>query len=208
MAHPAASIKSLYSGVGNFTDSDYNETASLKHPRAFDDSPSVATPSYTSSAYDEARADPYLRTPANQRAQQSSTPQDSMDWYDNRSNGTNLLLLSDYSDYQHSLIPARAYPSDLDQLEVCPSENISRPQSRNSTTSCLSTTATKDGIEGKRLSRHAPKALFGNLMGHKPPRLALPLREKPLKSDLDDAGFPPILILEKVQLMNTETLEK
>lgn len=35
-------------------------------------------------------------------------------------------------------------------------ESISRPWSRNSTTSCLSTTATKDGVEGKRFHRHGP----------------------------------------------------
>lgn len=38
-----------------------------------------------------------------------------------------------------------------------------RPLSRNSTTSCLLTTATKDGIEGKRFHRHGPTNYSSNV---------------------------------------------
>lgn len=43
---------------------------------------------------------------------------------------------------------------------------ISRPWSRNSTTSCLSTTATKDGVEGKRFHRHGPTAYSTNILAN------------------------------------------
>ena len=44
------------------------------------------------------------------------------------------------------------------------SESSSRPLSRNLTTSCLSTTATKDGIEGKRLHRRGPTAFANSII--------------------------------------------
>ena len=41
---------------------------------------------------------------------------------------------------------------------------IFRPLSQNSTTSCLSTTATKDGIEGRHIHRHGPSAYSQNII--------------------------------------------
>lgn len=43
-------------------------------------------------------------------------------------------------------------------------EPVSRPMSRNSTTSCISTTATKDGFEGKRFHRHGPTLYATNII--------------------------------------------
>lgn len=49
-------------------------------------------------------------------------------------------------------------------------EPASRPWSRNSTTSCLSTTATKDGVEGKMLHRLGPtlysNTIIANMLHH------------------------------------------
>lgn len=62
-------------------------------------------------------------------------------------------------------------------------ESISRPLSRSSTTSCLSTTATKDGVEGKRHRRYGHTSYFNNVLSNMlqqqhfddSPRLASPV---------------------------------
>jgi hypothetical protein len=53
-----------------------------------------------------------------------------------------------------------------DSLDTSFSPDFSRPLSRNSTTSCLSTTATKDGIEGKRFRRHGPTTYSSNIIAN------------------------------------------
>lgn len=99
---------------------------------------------------------------------------------------TSLSLLSSTSDYQQQLAGGggeevastigESRPRTPDR-EISPeqdanmgSENyidsFSRPLSRNSTTSCLSTTATKDGIEGNRLHRHGPTSYSNNIISN------------------------------------------
>jgi hypothetical protein len=53
-----------------------------------------------------------------------------------------------------------------DSVDTSFSPDFSRPLSRNSTTSCLSTTATKDGIEGRRFRRHGPTTYSSNIIAN------------------------------------------
>ncbi|KAK6457564.1 uncharacterized protein RJT20DRAFT_125340 [Scheffersomyces xylosifermentans] len=80
---------------------------------------------------------------------------------------TNLSLASTASDYQQN------YNTDdqMDSLSTPPPDYLqadpfSRPISSNSTTSCLSTTATKDGVEGKRFHRHGPTTYSSNIIAN------------------------------------------
>ncbi|CAK7900037.1 hypothetical protein CAAN1_05S04478 [[Candida] anglica] len=79
---------------------------------------------------------------------------------------SNISIASTTSDYQNLPVISpygdRDISPDLSNVNV--SESFSRPLSRNSNTSCLSTTATKDGIEGKRLHRHGPTSYSNNIL--------------------------------------------
>lgn len=76
---------------------------------------------------------------------------------------TSELLISSVSDYQGAALEPQG-PSKTSELELelgC-LEPSSRPLSRNLTTSCLSTTATKDGVAGNKFKRayHPPLAVL------------------------------------------------
>lgn len=90
------------------------------------------------------------------------------DNFEIQSSSTNISLASSESDYQQAFNTDQEYLLDSSQRETGNSEalEISRPVSRNSTTSCLSTTATKDGVEGKKLHRHGPTPYFSNVIAN------------------------------------------
>lgn len=115
MSHPAASIKSIFSGKVNFDSPDYE---------------------YPPSDADEAS----LRL--------SNDSADSI-------TSKNLATLADQQHINQGSDDSGDIPDLL---------SFSRPLSRNSTTSCLSTTATKDGIEGKRFHRHGPTPYSSNII--------------------------------------------
>ncbi|CAK9438786.1 uncharacterized protein LODBEIA_P30100 [Lodderomyces beijingensis] len=82
---------------------------------------------------------------------------------------TNESLVSENSNYQNILSEDEgvydfaSYRKSNDHLMPDP---YSRPLSQNSTTSCLSTTATKDGIQGKRLRRFGPSAYVSDVISN------------------------------------------
>lgn len=133
------------------------------------------------------------------------------DFYDGKNNSTNISLISASSDYQHDLLSD--YP-ESDAHEAALIEPHSRPLSRNSVTSCLSTTATKDGVEGKRVPKLQTKLFDSKVhsfqgfalssdqanFGSSPSDL-----NSKLRSELDSMSLPPISLKEKVQMMNDTT---
>lgn len=195
MSHPAASIKSIFSGRVNLTDTEYDDASTTRDSYADSrqeyqddqeypdrvlvnignfDSDAVESQqderyerssdfSYTKPALRDPRdADSYSVSSKNLRIM--ALQKGSAEPYDQRSSSTNISLASSGSDYQQSFIPDQdAYLLDSSQIDVGADE-ISRPVSRNSTTSCLLTTATKDGIEGKKLHRHGPTPYFSSVI--------------------------------------------
>lgn len=132
---------------------------------------------------------------------------------------TNESVASSCSDYQHP------FAADTDSFSLATnqgivSESFSRPASRNSTTSCLSTTATKDGVEGKKIYRHGPLPYFTNVinnMVHLQQQQLQPVPQRapgylgtqeiprPLKADIDALAQPPVTLAEKIVYMNNDT---
>lgn len=195
MSHPAASIKSIFSGKVNLTDSgledisdnnasfrgsqqnDENDTsADLQKPKgylsdddinsdsSYHDPPSqLRTPAPLISTSAPSDGDNYSVSSRNLRIMMMQKGET----YDPLNLSTNVSLASSGSDYQAPLPnDAATYNSDLSQNGLLLSDSISRPISRNSTTSCLSTTATKDGIEGKKLHRHGPTPYFSSVIAN------------------------------------------
>lgn len=136
---------------------------------------------------------------------------------------TNVSVASSCSDYQHPFV------ADTDSFSLATnqgviSESISRPGSRNSMTSCLSTTATKDGVEGKKIHRHGPSPYFANVinnMVHLQQANTQPITlrnssyqggvvesSKPRKADIDAVSQPPVTLQEKVMLMNMDNSKR
>ncbi|KAG2731936.1 hypothetical protein G9P44_005523 [Scheffersomyces stipitis] len=79
---------------------------------------------------------------------------------------TNLSLASTASDYQQNYTDDPSETLSTPPPDYLQADPFSRPISRNSTTSCLSTTATKDGIEGKRFHRHGPTTYSSNIIAN------------------------------------------
>lgn len=136
---------------------------------------------------------------------------------------TNVSVASSCSDYQHP------FAADTDSFSLATnqgliSEGISRPGSRNSMTSCLSTTATKDGVEGKKIHRHGPSPYFANVisnMVHQQQANAPPMTlrtssyqgtvqepPKARKADIDAVSQPQVTLQEKVMLMNMDNSKR
>ncbi|RKP31904.1 hypothetical protein METBISCDRAFT_26207 [Metschnikowia bicuspidata] len=134
---------------------------------------------------------------------------------------TNMSVASSWSDYQHPFGTDRDDYS-LGTSQAGTGERFSRPASRNSTTSCFSTTATKDGVEGKRIHRHGPSPYFANVinnMVHLQQQQYQQVAQRagahsgtedthrPKKADIDALAQPPVTIQEKLVLMNGELLK-
>lgn len=228
MSHPAASIKSIFSGKVNLTDpdlvDDYDSTpkdstyGDLKKENDYDVPDSYAENSSTEYEV-QPGDDSYSVSSKNLRIMAMQKGQ----LYSNFNSSTNISLASSGSDYQQTDIPNDVeYNSDSSQLELNPSDSFSRPVSRNSTTSCLSTTATKDGVEGKKLHRHGPTPYFSsviaNMILH---QTASPQPQRgTLSTDLSTASQisgetgrkrveiesrgPPVTLNEKISLMNAD----
>lgn len=173
MSDPAASIKSIYSGKTNEVDvdlyeygdsSDFDAGHEASHNVTMGDIRdrlgSAASPSSHMSNLSISSRN--LRT-LNGTLQAAPMYQ--------LSSSTNISIASSTSEYQHTgseISEASQVPDDAKDYEglaaVGSDRNTrdplqfeeNRPVSRNSTTSCLSTTATKDGVEGKRFHRYGP----------------------------------------------------
>lgn len=104
------------------------------------------------------------------------------DTFEGTHSSTNASLASSNSDYQNAYIATGANtgtssPAFADG--AFDTEVASRPLSRNSTTSCLSTTATKDGIEGKKHHRHGHTPYFANILTNMLQQQQLNLHDSP-----------------------------
>lgn len=198
MSHPAASIKSIFSGRLNLTDTEYDDVSTAKNSYSdsrqdyleseypdrvlvsignYDSESMVGQDSSSLCPNEFAATKPLFRDPRDPRdkdAESFSVSSKNLrimalqrgtgDFYDPRSSSTNVSLASSGSDYQQSFVPDQeAYLLDSN-LNDEGGGDISRPVSRNSTTSCLLTTATKDGIEGKKLHRHGPTPYFSSVI--------------------------------------------
>lgn len=188
MSHPAASIKSIFSGKVNLTDTEYDDSSARdstscsdsrqdhETPQGADrvlvnveryDRELLGDPSFDPEKHGARDADSFSVSSKNLRIMML---QKGSDVSDLRSSSTNVSLASSGSDYQQAFAPDPdvAYTSDSSQHDgdLDAGDAISRPVSRNSTTLCLLTTATKDGIEGKRLHRHGPTAYFSNVIAN------------------------------------------
>lgn len=195
MSHPAASIKSIFSGKVNLTDSGLEDVsdnnASFRDGQQNDGQDSSADFSKPKSYFsdDEPNSDSSYHDTPNQLRNptpmiSTSAPSDGDNYsvssrnlrlmmmqkgevYDPQNLSTNISLASSGSDYQAPIPNDPAtYNSDASQNGLLLSESLSRPLSRNSTTSCLSTTATKDGVEGKKLHRHGPTPYFSSVIAN------------------------------------------
>ena len=152
MSHPAASVKSIFSGKVNFDSmDDFDQSSNLEFNSDVEDSSSRFSGDSGNSITSKNLRN-LSETLGNQRAVKVINNS-----YSNVSNG------SSESEYQHTSLEGGIDQSGLDLLQPDP---FSRPISRNSTTSCLSTTATKDGIEGKRFHRYGPTPYSSNIISN------------------------------------------
>ena len=205
MSHPAASIKSIFSGKVNLTDSGLADVSDCNDGSgSFRDTTQsetseltgdlarkiTSTKSYHSDddlyselSYHELPTNNQLRNPAPLISTNAASDNDNYsvssrnlklmmmqkgEVYDPHNSSTNISLASSGSDYQAPLPndTATCNSDNNSQNGAFLSESFSRPLSRNSTTSCLSTTATKDGVEGKKLHRHGPTPYFSSVIAN------------------------------------------
>lgn len=179
MSHPAASVRSIYSGKVNLDSPDelYNldsnnnssaEVSSISQSTSSTNNQNLPRVQLeeVSSSQSQHRV-----TSKNLKSLENSTLVKPTSRFDNNNyNGTNSSLVSTESEYQNDLIDAESLDTEGDNdiiaapLPLDYADPFSRPLSRNSTTSCLSTTATKDGIEGRRFRRHGPTAYSSHII--------------------------------------------
>lgn len=167
MAHPAASIKSIYSGRMNIDGEE--ETVSFECGTSTGpDEGSVSGQETNDSSSKISKDSSQSVTSKNLRSLMRSLSPGRAQKVQGHNSWTNASVASTESDYQLALTQTSpnlaSNSNDMagEYLGPFPLTSFSRPLSRNSTTSCLSTTATKDGIEGKRLSRHGPSQYSNN----------------------------------------------
>lgn len=190
MSHPAASVKSIFSGKVNFDsmdDFDMNSNAD------YDSDPEDSL-SRLSGDSGNSITSRNLRN-----LTETLGPQRALKDIDN--SFSNYSAGSGESEYQHTS------ERGVDQLglDLLQPDPFSRPLSRNSTISCLSTTATKDGVEGRRFHRYGPTTYSSNIIANmmhqqaeKPDEvLSASEGERPLSPGLSD--------LRKVKVSSTYT---
>ncbi|ODV77619.1 uncharacterized protein CANTADRAFT_340033 [Suhomyces tanzawaensis NRRL Y-17324] len=162
MSHPAASVKSIFSGKVNLDSlEDFDQ---LEYP---------SNRSYNLE-YDKSNFD--YEDDASSRFSHDSN------YSFGSKNGSARLSEAGPGSNHISRLSSGSFNSDIHQRldsesssmmgnpgqEYTPSlsEPISRPLSRNSTTSCLSVTATKDGIEGKKFHRSGPSPYSAKIIAN------------------------------------------
>ncbi|KAM9911228.1 hypothetical protein OXX59_006836 [Metschnikowia pulcherrima] len=196
MADSAASIRSIYSGKGAFSEGeseDYSGGSSLPpssngdhHERdsksdyhrfqenfaAINSGPLPKSPDAetSQSVKSSLKRSPDLLNIQNSKSNGNSPigPETQVvspgppEWYENQYSSTNVSVASSFSEYQSGT------KSGDERFDNGRSEDYPRPLSRNSTTSGFSTTATKDGVEGKRPNKATPKSPLANVVAGKP----------------------------------------
>lgn len=158
MSHPAASIKSIISGKTNLDTPDNLEPFQYSNDSTSFDADSSYDPDDDSvSRFSEDSG--YSVSSRNLKNLSAPVPPSRSQLYQ-QSSSTNVSIASSGSDYQLGLVGGGPV------VDPVPQDAYSRPTSRNSTTSCLSTTATKDGVEGRRLHRHGPSPYSSHLISN------------------------------------------
>lgn len=173
MSHPAASIKSIFSGKTNL-----DTPENLEPYEFYNNSPNDSYDNYDDSSSRFSQDSNYSINSRNLKNLNSSAPSgyNKLALY-RQNSSTNISIASSGSDYQQGLIngsidsrdspPATTADSAIEQKNaLLQFEAYSRPVSRNSATSCLSTTATKDGIEGRKLHRYGPSVYSSNIISN------------------------------------------
>lgn len=248
MSHPAASIKSIYSGKVNVSDMDNDNMSRAdvspeygpRHPMHLEDlDDSCSERSYTkeSAIYGKeegtnlygkdgfplkevtSNSDNFSVTSRNLRImaiQKGTTGLTNLP-----SSSTNISLASSGSDYQQVYIPdLDGYNSDSSQAGIAGSDSFSRPLSRNSNISNFSTTATKDGVEGKRwvhgltpyMSQGTSGALHQQQQHQRGQALSLDSSnlfsfgdKRPVAAaEIDALGLPPVTLREKIGMLDRD----
>ncbi|CAH01389.1 uncharacterized protein KLLA0_C07601g [Kluyveromyces lactis] len=87
---------------------------------------------------------------------------------------------------------------------------ISRPLSRSSVTSGLSMTATKDGVEGRRVQRYGIPQYSLNLLNSMSQSYWKPKKNNGsnVADELDSPIGPPMTLREKIKLLSTDALSR
>lgn len=149
MSHPAASIKSIYSGKMNFDSESLDDFGSQE---------SLSSKNSKLTGYYDSR-DPRMKP--------VMSPSNINTFSDNLNDSSNVSISSDEYD-RNEVFLNQSLDKSLDEADsrddsmYLPSPNLSR----NSTTSCLSTTATKDGVEGRKLHRNGPNPYSNQLIAN------------------------------------------
>lgn len=86
------------------------------------------------------------------------------------------------------------------------SATISRPLSRSSVTSGLSMTATKDGVEGRRVQRYGIPQYSLNILNSMSQSHWKPKKNGP--EDVDSPIGPPMSLRDRIKLLSTDTLSR
>lgn len=181
MSHPAASIKSIISGKTNL---DTPEFDAFESGTSFEDlGNGNRIPDFDDDISSKFSHDSNYSVTSRNILNLSNTNPPSYTTYQSKlvdkdfyrqNSSTNISLASSNSEYQQDVstkveFSTPLHPNTSSELGkngggTLPLETNSRPLSRNSTTSCLSTTATKDGVEGKKLHRSGPTAYSSNII--------------------------------------------
>lgn len=174
MSHPAASVKSIFSGKMNIDTPDELYPYEYSNNNSFENCSQneVKNDDISSKVSNESN---YSVNSKNLKALANMQPHDKSNnnQFYNESSFTNVSIMSSGSDYQQNYVGSSVNSPNVELSSESMNEtncnlllfdSYSRPLSRNSTTSCLSTTATKDGIEGKKLHRHGPTQYSSNII--------------------------------------------
>ncbi|EER31641.1 predicted protein [Candida tropicalis MYA-3404] len=181
MSHPEASIRSIKSGVLNLgstdklndiTNSSDISSNSYTTPSSRQDQPRDQIDDVSSSKSHYSVTSKNLKTLENKISPKLIPGK----VVNNDINGTNSSIISTESEYQNVFNDYDSFTNediddnDDDSLDAPQSQDFidpfSRPLSRASTTSCVSTTATKDGVEGRRFHRHGPTPYSSHILSN------------------------------------------
>lgn len=177
MSHPDASVRSICSGKTNFNTGEDLESYGYPSNGYSNENISVGGQDMDDMSSRLSQGSNYSVNSKNLKALGNLLPnnRESHRLY-NLNSYTNISIASSGSDYQQNYMSPLGNspimgPSSPDSgpetnPSLIPFDSNSRLLSRNSTTSCLSTTATKDGIEGKKLHRHGPTHYSSNIIAN------------------------------------------
>lgn len=194
MSHPEASIKSIYSGKVNLASADTPDISdyvmSGTKDRSFRDNEdlvSFLSRDSSSSVGSKMMKNSSVVTPPHDTARLLSYTNlsDASLGSESYQNGLSFQNISQIKSQQES---------DNNSVEsnavTYGQEPFTRPKSAASNTSCLSTTATKDGIEGKKVRKQGLPSISKNNLGSLP-KNADPTAQKLLQEGFESPSMSP-----------------